>query len=282
MLDSLKIISEIKKKPYYLSHNAVLYHGDCFEILKQIPDNSIDMVFADPPYMLSNDGFSIQSGKMVSVNKGDWDKSGGFEADFAFHYLWISECRRVLRSNGTLWVSGTYHSIFQCGFAIQKAGYHILNDIAWFKPNAAPNLSGRYFAASHETLVWARKEKKVPHVFNYEEMRGGDWHTEDRIKNSGKQMRSVWALNTLRMPEKKFGRHPTQKPERLLYRIVAASTKPGAVILDPFAGSSTTGVAALQQGRRFIGIDKEKEYLDISKRRLLEIDGMGKVLYITK
>lgn len=233
-----------------------------------IPENSIDMIFADPPYNLSNGGFTVHAGKRVSVNKGKWDESAGVEADFAFHTRWIEECRRILKPSGTIWISGTYHSIYQCGYALQLLGYKILNDIAWFKPNASPNLSGRYFTASHETLLWARKDPGAKHIFNYQDMKNGAWHTSDFIKKEGKQMRSVWAITTPKPDEKTFGKHPTQKPLALLDRIVLASTNRGDVILDPFAGSSTTGIAAIKNGRKFIGIDMEREYLDLSVARL--------------
>ena len=261
-----KILSSIKEKPYFMADSFVLYHGDSLKLLQQLPENSIDMIFADPPYNLSNGGFTVHAGKRVSVNKGDWDKSNGFEKDLQFHIDWISECRRVLKPQGTIWISGTYHSIYQCGYALQKTGYHILNDIAWFKPNASPNLSGRYFTASHETLLWARKDKKAKHIFNYEQMRKGEW-PYDFIKKPGKQMRSVWAIGTPAPWEKKFSKHPTQKPVALLERIILASTKKEDIVLDPFTGSSTTGVAAALTGRKFVGIDLEKEYLDLSKKR---------------
>lgn len=261
-----KILSHIEYKPYFSEDDFVLYNGDSLELLAQLPENSIDMIFADPPYNLSNGGFTVHAGKMVSVNKGDWDKSQGFDKDFEFHQAWIDACKRVLKPNGSLWVSGTYHSIYKCGFALQRSGYHILNDIAWYKPNASPNLSCRYFTASHETLIWARKEKKAKHTFNYKEMREGDW-PEDSMKKPGKQMRSVWSLNTPKPWEKKFGKHPTQKPHDLLRRIVLASTNKGDIILDPFTGSSPTGLAAYQYGRKFVGIDLEKEYLSLSKKR---------------
>jgi len=228
------------------------------------------MIFADPPYNLSNGGFTVHAGRMVSVNKGDWDKSNGFEDDYTFHYKWLKECKRLLKPNGTLWVSGTYHSIYQCGHALQSLGYHILNDIAWFKPNASPNLSGRYFTASHETLIWARKSKDAKHYFNYKYMKEGNWK-DDFLKNPGKQMRSVWAIGTPKAIEKVFGKHPTQKPIELLKRIVLASTQKGDKILDPFAGSSTTGLAAYLYGRSFVGIDNEKEYLDLSIKRFEEL-----------
>jgi len=264
--ENRKILSTVEQKPYFQEGNFVLYHKDSLEFLKQLPENSIDMIFADPPYNLSNGGFTVHAGKMVSVNKGDWDKSNGFAKDYEFHYKWLEACKRVLKPHGTLWVSGTYHSIYQCGHALQSLGYHILNDISWFKPNAAPNLSCRFFTASHETLIWARKEKKASHIFNYEDMKEGSW-PEDAMKKPGKQMRSVWSIDTPKTWEKKFGKHPTQKPYDLLKRIVMASTKKGDVILDPFTGSSTTGLAAVMGDRKFIGIDLEKEYLDLSIKR---------------
>ncbi len=263
---SAKVLSSVKHQPYFREKDFVLYHNDLFEIIEQLADDSIDMVFADPPYNLSNGGFSNQAGKMVSVNKGDWDISQGFEKDYEFHLAWLGACRRVLKPGGTLWVSGTYHSIYQCGHAIQSLGYHILNDISWYKPNAAPNLSCRFFTASHETLLWVRKEKKAKHTFNYDDMREGDWGN-DFIKVPNKQMRSVWSIGTPKPSEKKFGKHPAQKPLDLLERVIRASTDKGMVILDPFTGSSTTGLAAVKHGRKFIGIDKEKEYLDLSQKR---------------
>ena len=255
-----------------------LYHGDIFEVIQSVKKESVDMIFADPPYNLSNGGFSVHAGKRVSVNKGDWDKSNGVEKDFDFHYNWIETCKRVLKPNGTIWISGTYHSIYQCGFALQKLGYHILNDISWYKPNASPNLSCRFFTASHETLIWARKDKTGKHTFNYKEMKGGNWHLEDFIKKVDKQMRSVWSITTPKAKEKIFGKHPTQKPIELLKRIVIASSKKGDWILDPFAGSSTTGIAAYELGRRFIGIDNEKKYLDLSKKRFDELNKNYKLL----
>jgi site-specific DNA-methyltransferase (adenine-specific) len=276
---SQKILSRIEAKPYFKKDNFVLYHGDSLSILAQLPENSIDMIFADPPYNLSNGGFSVHAGKMVSVNKGDWDKSKGFKDDYDFHFRWLEACRRVLKPNGTLWVSGTYHSIYQCGHALQALGYHILNDISWFKPNASPNLSCRFFTASHETIIWARKDKKGKHTFNYETMKTKEW-PDDFFKNSGKQMRSVWhipetediwTVGTPKKDEKTFGKHPTQKPLELLKRIVLASTNKGNIILDPFAGSSTTGIAAILNGRKFVGIDTTKDFLELSKKRLLEL-----------
>jgi len=266
MITNKKILSYIKQKPYFQEDDFTLYYGDSFKLLEELPENSIDMIFADPPYNLSNGGFTCHAGKRVSVNKGKWDKSNGLEEDFDFHSRWIKACRRVLKPDGTIWISGTYHSIYQCGHALQENNFHILNDISWFKPNASPNLSCRFFTASHETLIWARKNKKGKHKFNYNLMKNGNWE-EDFIKKPGLQMRSVWAIKPPRPEEKKFKKHPTQKPLDLLKRIVLASTDKRDIILDPFTGSSTTGLAADFYGRKFIGVDNEKEYLDLSKKR---------------
>ncbi len=259
------------QKPYYKKPKFKLYHANCLDILADLPKNSVDMIFADPPYLLSNDGFTVHAGRQVSVNKGKWDKSNGLKKDFEFHLGWIQAAKHVLKPHGTIWISGTYHSIYQCGFALQVAGFHILNEISWFKPNASPNLSCRFFTASHETLIWARKDKKAKHIFNYNLMKNGDW-PEDFIKKPKKQMRSVWIIGTPKKIEKKFGKHPTQKPEDLLKRIVLASTKKGDLIVDPFTGSSTTGIVAYSLGRNFIGIDTNKKFLDLSIKRFNELN----------
>lgn len=255
---------------YYKKDNIQLFLGNCIDILEKATPESVDMIFADPPYMLSNGGITCQAGKIVSVNKGDWDKSNGFNEDLEFHIRWINACRRVLKPNGTIWISGTYHSIYACGYALQKSNFKILNDICWFKPNASPNMTCRYFTASHETLIWAKKDKNAKHTFNYDLMKNSNWG-KDFIKKHNKQMRSVWAISTIKSIEKQFGKHPTQKPIELLRRIILASTNKGDLILDPFTGSSTTGVVALKLERNFIGIDIEKEYLDISIKRFNQV-----------
>lgn len=255
---------------YYDKKNFKLILGNCLEVLEELPENTFDMIFADPPYHLSNGGFTCHAGKAVPVHKGKWDKSKGIDEDFQFHLDWINSCRRILKPNGTIWISGTYHSIYSCGFALQKANYKVLNDIIWFKPNASPNLSCRYFTASHETLLWAIKDKNAKHKFNYENMRNGDWG-DDFLKKPEKQMRSVWAIGALKPYEKKFGKHPTQKPLEVLKRIILASTNKGDLILDPFTGSSTTGIMAMKLGRSFVGIDTEKEYLDLSIKRFEDL-----------
>jgi len=255
--------------PFFKLKDTVIFNEDCLKILHFIPEDSIDMIFADPPYMLSNNGFSCQNGKRANVNKGKWDKSNGFEEDTIFHNEWISACRRILKPEGTIWISGTYHSIYQCGYLLQKNNFHILNDIAWFKPNASPNLSCRFFTASHETIIWARKDKKAKHTFNYEAMKTGLF-PEDKLKKENTQMRSVWSMTTPRNDEKEYGKHPTQKPLDLLKRIVLASTKENDIVLDPFCGSGTTGVACRYlDNRLFIGIEIDKKYCELAKKRLL-------------
>jgi len=257
--------------PFFKSKDAVIFNENCLNILNSIPENSINMIFADPPYMLSNDGFSCQGGKRVNVNKGKWDKSRGFNSDTVFHNEWIMACRRILKPEGTIWISGTYHNIYQCGYLLQKNNFHILNDITWFKPNASPNLSCRFFTASHETLLWARKDKKAKHTFNYNEMKNGAF-PEDKLKKENSQMRSVWSMTAPKNSEKEHGNHPTQKPLDLLKRIVLASTKENDIVLDPFCGSGTTGVACKYlRNRFFIGIEIDTNYCELTKNRLMEI-----------
>jgi len=207
--------------PYFKLNSVQLFHDDCISVLNSLPENSVDMIFADPPYFLSNGGISCKAGKMVSVNKADWDKSQGLEKDFEFTYNWINACRRVLKDNGTIWISGTMHNIYQVGFALQKSNFKLLNEISWFKPNAPPNLSCKYFAHSHETLLWARKHAKIPHTFNYDLMR--EW--DDKVSPRGKQMRSIWHIPLTPISKKTHGKPPTQKPIELLKRIIASSTK---------------------------------------------------------
>lgn len=248
-------------KKYYSNQDVDIYNGGVIDTLNSLPEESVDLIFADPPYNLSNGGFTCHAGKRVSVNKGKWDISKGIEKDFDFHYGWIEACRRVLSKNGSLWISGTYHSIYACGYALQKQGWHLINDICWYKPNAAPNLSCRMFTASHETLLWVRKSKTTKHHYNYGIVKNNNWNG-DFLKKPGKQMRSVWAITTPKNGEKKYGKHPTQKPLDLLERIVIACSEESNTVLDPFCGSATTGIAALKHKRKFIGIDAEKKYLD--------------------
>lgn len=250
-------------EPYYEEpkFKVKLFLGDCVEILAKIPDECVDLIFADPPYFLSNSGITCHAGKMVSVNKGDWDVSKGIEANHEFNLKWLEECQRVLKKNGSIWVSGTSHIIYSVGFAMQQLGYKILNDIVWYKTNAPPNLSCRYFTHSTETVLWAAKNKKSKHVFNYTEM---------KAENKGKQMRNVWQISAPGADEKKYGKHPTQKPVALLDRIIRASSNPGDLVLDPFCGSGTTGISALDLARRFVGIDQEESYLQVAMKRIAD------------
>jgi site-specific DNA-methyltransferase (adenine-specific) len=232
------------------------------------------MIFADPPYFLSNGGISVQSGKQVSVNKGEWDKSQGFDKDNEFNRQWISLCRDKLKPEGTIWISGTYHNIFSVAQMLNELDFKILNVITWAKTNPPPNISCRYFTHSTEFIIWARKDKKKPHYFNYELM---------KAINGGTQMRDVWNLPAIAKWEKSCGKHPTQKPLPLLCRIILASTKQNAWILDPFAGSSTTGIVANILQRNFIGIEKEVQFLELSKARRIEIDDSKiKATYLKK
>lgn len=243
-------------------HAFNLLLGDSFDLLKAF-DFKFDMIFADPPYFLSNGGISFQSGKIVSVNKGSWDKGVSNEQMNDFNYCWLKLCRDKLKDNGTIWVSGTYHNIFSVATCLQELGYKILNVVTWAKTNPPPNISCRYFTYSTEFIIWARKSLKVPHYFNYAIM---------KELNDGKQMTDVWRLPAIARWEKSCGKHPTQKPLALLSRIILASTKPNAWILDPFAGSSTTGIAANLLGRRFLGIEKERRFTEMSVARKQEIE----------
>ena len=245
-----------------INRDFTLLEGDCIKLLPQF-NFKFDMIFADPPYFLSNDGISVQSGKIVSVNKGDWDKSQGFEEDNKFNYQWLSLCREKLKPEGTIWISGTYHNIFSIAQMLNLLNYKILNVITWVKTNPPPNLSCRFFTHSTEFIIWARKDKKVPHYFNYELM---------KQINGGTQMRDVWLLPAIAKWEKTCGKHPTQKPLPLLARIILASTRVNDWILDPFTGASTTGIASSLLNRRFLGIDSESSFLELSKKRRLEIE----------
>lgn len=253
--------------PYYKSKDKrfTLLHGDCMELLPSF-EFKFDMIFADPPYFLSNDGISVQNGKMVSVNKGEWDRSYGIKYVNDFNCRWLSLCREKLKDNGTIWISGTYHNIFSVANQLTMLGFKILNVITWVKTNPPPNLSCRYFTHSSEFIIWARKSDKVPHYYNYELM---------KESNDGKQMKDVWELPAIARWEKTCGKHPTQKPIGVLARIIAASTQANAWVLDPFAGSSTTGIAANLLNRRFLGIDKEEVFLNLSMKRKEEINSLN-------
>lgn len=250
-------------KAYYKSTDRAftLLHGDCLELLPQF-EFKFDMIFADPPYFLSNGGISYQAGKVVCVDKGEWDKGGTPESIMDFNRKWLSLCRDKLKDNGTIWISGTHHNIFSIATLLTELGYKILNVITWAKTNPPPNISCRFFTYSTEFILWARKCPKVPHKYKYELM---------KAINDGKQMTDVWRLPAIARWEKSCGKHPTQKPLALLSRIILASTDEHDWILDPFAGSSTTGIAANLCGRRYLGVEQELKFADISKARKEEI-----------
>ena len=253
-----------------LDRDFTLLHGDCFELLSQF-EFKFDMIFADPPYFLSNDGISVQSGKIVSVNKGEWDKGGTPEKINEFNRKWLALCRDKLKDNGTIWISGTYHNIFSVANALTELEYKILNVITWAKTNPPPNISCRYFTYSTEFIIWARKLQKKPHFFNYELM---------KQLNDNKQMTDVWRLPAIAPWEKTCGKHPTQKPLALLTRIILASTPSNAWILDPFAGSSTTGIAANLVYRRYLGMEREKSFAEMGKKRKIEIENLNRFIEI--
>ncbi len=272
--------SSLQDSVFARSSDYVLYRGDSLALLDEFEPQTFDLIFADPPYFLSNGGFTCQGGKRAPVKKGEWDQSRGVESDHAFTSAWLKKCQRLLKPSGSIWVSGTQHVIFSVGFAMQQLGYKLLNTVTWYKPNASPNLACRYFTHSTELLIWASpgSKGKLQHRFNYQDMKAA---------NGGKQMRDVWALprpgeeelndagegalwtmTSAKPGEKAHGRHPTQKPLALLERIVDACTEDDAVVLDPFCGSGTTGVAAVGKGRRFVGLDLDTEYLSLTQKRL--------------
>ena len=239
-----------------------IIEGNCLEILDKIYKKQgefIDFVFADPPYFLSNGGITCRNGKMVKVDKGEWDVSKGMELNHEFNLEWLKRCQRVLKSNGTMMVSGTLHIIYSIGYAMQQLNMKILNNITWEKPNPPPNLACRYFTHSTETIIWAAKDTASKHVFNYKEM---------KLLNNNKQMKDVWKLKSPKKEEKKLGKHPTQKPVELLNRILLAATNENDTVLDPFSGSGTTGVACKLHKRNFLGIELKKDYAELSRMRL--------------
>lgn len=249
----------MRKKYYYETDNFKLILGNSLKELNKIESKSIDMIFADPPYFLSGDGISCSGGKMVSVNKGDWDKKINISEKHRFNRKWIKQCYKILKDNGTIWVSGTMHNIYSIGMALEQEGFKIINNITWEKLNPPPNISCRYFVHSTETILWAKKDiKNAKHKFNYDLM---------KELNGNKQAKDVWKTSLTKPNEKKCGKHPTQKPIAILEKIILASTYEGDLILDPFNGSGTTGIVANKLNRKYIGIDLEKKYLDITIKR---------------
>ena len=260
-----EVLADYKKNAlrYYNDEYGIqLYRANCLELMDALiaeyPEGCFDMIFADPPYFLSNGGITCHAGRMVKVDKGKWDKSEGAELNHEFNTEWLRRCQKLLNVNGTIWVSGTSHVIYSIGFAMQQLGMKILNDIIWEKPNPPPNLSCRYFTHSTETVLWTAKTEKSKHLFNYADM---------RTLNGGKQMKSVWRFTSTKKDEKTFGKHPTQKPVSLVERCILASTKEEDIVFDPFNGSGTTGVACLNENRYYVGVDLEGKYLTLSKKR---------------
>lgn len=243
---------------YYENELSKLYQGNTLELLKDFEDETFDVIITDPPFFLSNDGITCQNGRMVSVNKGDWDKEKDISMD-EFNRLFLTEAKRILKKNGTIWVFGTMHNIFNLGYNMQLLNFKILNNITWQKSNPAPNLSCRMFTHSTENVIWAKKDAKSKHYFNYELM---------KEMNNGKQMKDVWTTSTTKKSEKVFGKHPTQKPLELMDKIILSSTKENDLILDCFAGSGSTLVSAYNLNRNSVGIEMETEFLELSHRRL--------------
>lgn len=259
---------------FYLSsdNQFYLYQGDTIQVMRQL-DQQVDMIFADPPYFLSNGGKKIQGTQMVSVDKGQWDKLDTLEQVNNFNRKWIDACKALLKDNGTIWVCGTFHNIYSVEMCLKEAGFQIINIITWQKSDPTPTWGDLHFNFSSEYIIWARKNPKSRHYFNFELM---------KEMNGGVLMPDVWKLPTVGMWEKTWGKHPTQKPLRLLYRIILASTQIGETILDPFAGSCTTGIAANLLDRKFIGVDQSEEYLNLGIRRKIEINNPIRAIELQK
>ncbi|MFP4931861.1 DNA-methyltransferase [Staphylococcus coagulans] len=237
-----------------------ILQGDMSQVLDDLEEEKVDMIFADPPYFLSSGGITCSGGKMVTVDKGTWDKTLTYAEKHEYNKAWLLKCKRIMKQNATIWISGTLHNIYSIGMALEETGFKILNNITWQKTNPPPNLGCRNFTHSTETIIWAKKDsKKSKHYFDYQLM---------KMYNNNKQMKDVWTGPLTPKSEKKFGKHPTQKPLYLLERIIEASTQKGDLILDPFLGSGTTAVAAKKLQRKFIGIELEEDFINIAKKRV--------------
>ena len=237
----------------------MLYNADCIEVLKTLKPNSIDLIFADPPYFLSNGGKSIHRGKIVSVNKGEWDEKSKYDNHLQFTKEWMQQSFRILKYGGSIWISGTVHNIFDVKNYLDEIGFKIINIVVWHKSDPPPLIYKNKLKFSYELIIWAKKAGK--HTFNYQYM----------FDIEGEEMQDVWTIPAVQMHEKKFGYHPTQKPEALLERIIKACSNVGDTVLDPFSGSGTTCYVAKKLNRKYIGIEREKEYFNISKRRIESI-----------
>ncbi len=257
---------ELKDLETYGEPGAMIYLADCVELMRLMPSACVDVVFADPPYRLSTArGVTVKSGRLASVDKGSWDRSlGSLEKDHAFNMRWIKAAQRVLKPDGTIWVSGTHHVIFSIGFALQSLNFRVINSLVWQKPDPPPNALHTAFTHAHETLIWASKGRG--HTFNYDLINS---------PNPGTQVSSVWRIPAVPRPEKTHGYHPTQKPLRLVRRAILASTQEGDLIFDPFTGSGTTAVAAKELNRTFIGAELEREYAELAQRRVAATERGG-------
>jgi len=264
-------IAESDLSPFYydFENKIKLYNIDTFSFLHNIPDNCVDLIFADPPYFLSSGGLTCRSGRKVCIDKGEWDKTRSIESIHKFNKKWLCESKRILKADGAIWVCGTFHNMFSVGFALQELGFKILNNIVWEKTEPPPNLTCRYFTHASEHLIWAAKNKHSKHTFNYDLL---------KTISNGKQVKSVWRdiwkMPSVDQSEKFFGKHPTQKPLKVVERAILASSTAGDLVFDSFCGSGTTGVVCKKLNRKFVGIDYNIEYLTIAKKRL---DSIGKI-----
>jgi site-specific DNA-methyltransferase (adenine-specific) len=270
---NVNIIAESSISPFYydVANKIKLYNLDTFSFFPNIPDDCVDLIFADPPYFLSSGGITCSRGKTVCVNKGEWDKSRNIDDVHNFNKKWLKESKRILKENGSIWICGTFHNMFSVGFALQELNFKILNNIVWEKQDPPPNLTQKYFTHASEHLIWASKTKYSKHTFNYDIL---------RESNNGKPIKSVWRdiwkMSSVNNSEKFFGKHPTQKPERVVKRAIIASSNISDLVFDPFCGSGTTGVVCKQLKRKFVGIDNDKSMLEIAKNRLIATENIEK------
>jgi site-specific DNA-methyltransferase (adenine-specific) len=249
-------LSDLKS---YGEPGAIVYRTDCMDLMGLMPLACVDVIFADPPYRLSGGGVTVKGGRLAPVDKGEWDRPMGLARDHEFNLRWLRNARRVLKPDGTLWVTGTHHIIFSLGFALQSLGFRVINSVVWQKPDPPPNVLHTAFTHAHETLIWASKGKRARYTFNYGLING---------RNPASQVSSVWPIPAVPKREKLHGYHPTQKPLRLVRRALLASTSEGDLVFDPFTGSGTTAVATKELGRFFVGAELEEEFCELAARRI--------------
>ncbi|MGB3812309.1 MAG: site-specific DNA-methyltransferase [Shinella sp.] len=272
-MPSVLSLADVSRSPRKSGWLDTIIKGDCVAALEALPDQSVDVIFADPPYNLQLGGnLHRPDQSLVDAVDDEWDQFASFEAYDAFTRAWLLACRRVLKPSGTIWVIGSYHNIFRVGATLQDLNFWILNDVIWRKTNPMPNFKGRRFQNAHETMIWATRDPKAKgYTFNYDAMKAA---------NDDVQMRSDWLFPICNGGERLKGAdgkkvHPTQKPEALLARILMASSKPGDVVLDPFFGSGTTGAVAKRLGRHFVGIEREQAYIDAARERIEAVEPLG-------